>query len=170
MDERRNSTGRVFGTGSVGRNKGGRWEGSVSVHLPSGHKKRRKVSGATREEVEAKLDALVDPESKLRDPFYEPRGVGGDVYFIQAVKGGPIKIGVTRNVRRRLAIIQANSPVPLQVIGVIPGAGIETESALHAHFGYLRLHNEWFAPRNTIYAYIRKHAEYGLLPVAGVEQ
>lgn len=52
------------------------------------------------------------------------------VYFIQAVEGGPIKIGFAQDPQKRLAEIQRMSPVPLQVLKVIPGDR-NLEGAIH---------------------------------------
>lgn len=68
------------------------------------------------------------------------------VYFIQAMGGGPIKIGSAADVTGRLQMLQTGSPVRLQVLAVIPGADECGEFALHAQFAESRLHGEWFQP------------------------
>lgn len=73
----------------------------------------------------------------------------GSVYFIQGVDGGPIKIGKANDPLRRLACIQAYSPVPLRILAVEPG-GMRREYTLHRQFKAARLHGEWFEPTPTL--------------------
>lgn len=64
------------------------------------------------------------------------------VYFIQA-KPGPIKIGLARDIGRRLGALQTASPFPLELLARVHG-GRPLEQALHEHFAASRLHGEWF--------------------------
>ena len=66
------------------------------------------------------------------------------VYFIRA-ETGQIKIGISYDPVGRLHDLRGASPVPLKLLGAIPG-GIEQEIALHKRFAKQRLHGEWFAP------------------------
>jgi hypothetical protein len=75
------------------------------------------------------------------------------VYFVQA-DGGPIKIGLAANPRRRVADLQTSSPYPLRLVATLPGQGAMGESALHAKFAHLRMHGEWFEPAPELLAYI----------------
>lgn len=68
------------------------------------------------------------------------------VYFIQAVTGGLVKIGVATDPVARLAEIQRMCPVPLRILGVLPGVGQARESSLHRTFASDRQHGEWFRP------------------------
>jgi hypothetical protein len=81
-----------------------------------------------------------------------------DVYFIQGIEGGPIKIGVARDPRDRLVSIQLMSPVRLQILGVIRGAGQPGEHRLHEQFAEHRLHGEWFQPAPELIHYIQENA------------
>lgn len=67
------------------------------------------------------------------------------VYFVQAVNGGPVKIGVARDVKKRLLGIQNGNPSELVVRNALPGDRVE-EGALHMHFTRHRLKGEWFEP------------------------
>lgn len=67
------------------------------------------------------------------------------VYLVQAGGDGPVKIGWTKAVGRRLGELQAASPVELELRGVLD-APPELEAALHRAFARLRLHGEWFQP------------------------
>lgn len=71
-----------------------------------------------------------------------------NVYFIKSGHSGPIKIGIAKNVKRRLEQLQIGNPVKLYVLATIPCA-----SRLHAHDMEARLHKahhknhirgEWF--------------------------
>lgn len=64
------------------------------------------------------------------------------VYFIGG-PSGPIKIGVSKDPKRRLAGLQTNSPYHLKLLAIAPG-GVEEERFLHAKFAHLRLKGEWF--------------------------
>ena len=83
---------------------------------------------------------------------------GYTVYFIQAVDGGPIKIGVSTNVPRRLLELQLCCPCKLRILGVIPGCNPELEPEIHARFAALRLHGEWFTPAEGLFEYIQTAA------------
>jgi hypothetical protein len=65
----------------------------------------------------------------------------GRVYSLAGA--GLIKIGVTTNVVSRIRSIRNSSPVPLELLGVIPGNNF-TESGLHERYANQRRHGEWF--------------------------
>lgn len=65
------------------------------------------------------------------------------IYFIQAVSGGPIKIGYAADPEKRIAEIQRMSPIELRTLKVIEG-DLRQEKGLHKHFAKFRLHGEWF--------------------------
>jgi hypothetical protein len=77
------------------------------------------------------------------------------VYFVQAKQGGPIKIGVSSDVPKRIRAIQTTSPAELLVLRVIPSGGRELERKLHESFAAHRLHGEWFEPAQELLDYIR---------------
>lgn len=80
------------------------------------------------------------------------------VYFIQDITHqGPIKIGVSRNVEKRLKSLQNASPLKLKCLGIIAG-GRDLERTLHIRFAPSRLHGEWFSPEKKLLQYIRKYA------------
>lgn len=80
------------------------------------------------------------------------------VYFIQAVSGGPIKIGVGVDPARRLMALQPGNPERLRIIGVIRDAGREQERNLHFKFRASRMHGEWFEPSPELLAFIESTA------------
>lgn len=65
------------------------------------------------------------------------------VYFIRQGVTGPVKIGVAKDVVKRVRQLQTNQAVPLRIIRVLEGAG-PLEKDLHSRFSHLRLKGEWF--------------------------
>lgn len=66
------------------------------------------------------------------------------IYFMQAVDGGPIKIGLSGDPASRLRAVQTTSPVELELLAEIPGS-VEMERKFHDWFAPGRLHGEWFS-------------------------
>ena len=75
------------------------------------------------------------------------------VYFIRGA--GLIKIGVTTNVTSRFRAIRNSSPVPIELLGSIPGGTLE-ESFLHNSFPHLRRHGEWFEETAELRAHVER--------------
>lgn len=71
------------------------------------------------------------------------------VYFVRAGNKGAIKIGVARDVKKRLATMQTGNPFELKVIALIPCSGVQqafdTERRIHNLFKAKRIRGEWFA-------------------------
>lgn len=70
------------------------------------------------------------------------------VYFVRAGNRGAIKIGVARNMQRRLDTLQTGNAFKLNVIALIPCKSREharaIEASLHKRFGKQRIRGEWF--------------------------
>lgn len=81
----------------------------------------------------------------------------GYVYFVRCPANGLIKIGHTGRVDPWLRFegLLASSPVPLEVLGVIP-ASKEFEKSLHVAFAAWWHHNEWFEPSEPLLAFIAR--------------
>jgi hypothetical protein len=75
------------------------------------------------------------------------------VYFIQAVVGGPIKIGRTTALLKRLAQLQEGCPFTLNVLCTMPGEAA-AERALHVRFRADVIGGECFAPSADIIAFV----------------
>jgi hypothetical protein len=75
------------------------------------------------------------------------------VYFIQAEAGGPIKIGISRDVERRRGELQRAERQALKVLATFEGT-IQDESAMHTRFAAHRLHGEWFSPAPDLLSHI----------------
>ncbi len=70
------------------------------------------------------------------------------VYFVRAGNKGAIKIGVARDIKKRLATMQTGNPFELKVIATIPCYSVEeafrTEKRIHNLFAKKRIRGEWF--------------------------
>lgn len=75
------------------------------------------------------------------------------VYFVQALDVGLIKIGLAKNIRKRLSGLDSQSAVALTFLGYVPG-GRAVELELHARFGSHRVRGEWFHPVEELLALI----------------
>jgi hypothetical protein len=80
------------------------------------------------------------------------------VYFVQATTGGPIKIGATGDLNRRLDELQSYAPTRLCLLGVCEG-GFAAESWLHARLASLHSHHEWFEPGEELLAFIHSQTK-----------
>lgn len=75
------------------------------------------------------------------------------VYFIEAGPGGPIKIGSSHDVARRMANMQTAMPFDLRTLATISGAN-RAESELHRRFKHLRIRGEWYRAEPDLVALI----------------
>jgi hypothetical protein len=65
------------------------------------------------------------------------------IYFIHNQATGAIKIGYSKNAKKRLASLQTATPHQLVLLGTVQG-GLEHEAALHERFAQYALQGEWF--------------------------
>lgn len=79
----------------------------------------------------------------------------GQVYFIQAEGGGPIKIGKAVDPWQRLSQLQTGYHEPLKILAVMPG-GLHAEKELHQKFAAYRVKGEWFLASDEILEFIRR--------------
>ncbi len=75
--------------------------------------------------------------------YLQELGVPGFVYFVSAGHGGPIKIGFSTNVVRRMAELQTANAHRLVLLGTVEGT-MDTEAEFHVRFAHLRMEAEWF--------------------------
>lgn len=71
----------------------------------------------------------------------------GLIYFIQGEPDGPIKIGQTRDIRKRLRELQTASHEALRVVHAIPVHElnlVELEHRIHEHLAAFRVRGEWY--------------------------
>jgi len=83
-----------------------------------------------------------------------PKEVRGAVYFVQAGIDGPIKIGWSQDVSRRISELQTANAMRLRLLGTVPGT-LEDEAAMHARFARFRIEAEWFQNVPEIHEYLR---------------
>jgi hypothetical protein len=88
------------------------------------------------------------------------------VYFIQAERGGPIKIGYAVDELKRFHNIQTSHHETLVLRHAIIG-DLETEREIHERFRKDRLRGEWFHPSPELVKFARA---YGYLDPAPTTQ
>lgn len=93
---------------------------------------------------ESEIIGYADGEPIFAPP-YPPWKDESKVYFIQSVRGGPIKIGMALDPEERLKELQVAYPYRLRLTHTIEG-GRARELALHKRFAEHRLAGEWFEP------------------------
>lgn len=80
------------------------------------------------------------------------------VYFVRRPTDGMVKIGTTQRLAFRLPQLESDEGCRLEVLGVTDGS-YTTERALHRRFAELRRDGEWFAPGDSLLAFIREGTE-----------
>lgn len=155
--KRRRSRGDLaWGMGRV-TSRGARFQARWVEQGENGFPVERAKSFDSRREAEDWLRAIsrsrIDETLEHVKPAYEENLV----YFVQAVEGGPIKIGHAKDPEARLVIMQLGCPIELRLLAITEG-GKARESALHAAFSGLRLHGEWFQPDSALLLWIEEHA------------
>lgn len=83
----------------------------------------------------------------------QPSGPAIFVYFLRGRATRHIKIGMARDVSRRVRDLQAGSPDILDVLGVI-SERLFGETDLHRRFKADRLHGEWFRETPDLLSFI----------------
>lgn len=83
------------------------------------------------------------------------------IYFLRRPEGGPIKIGSTINLTKRLENHRSVMGSDFVVLGVMPG-NTKEEKSLHRQFWELKVRSdtqlEWFEPRQALLDFIRTHS------------
>jgi hypothetical protein len=79
----------------------------------------------------------------------------GSIYFIQAVTGGPVKIGYSADVPTRVRELQTSSPVRLAVLCTVEGT-MAGERALHNAFATDSMEGEWFTPSDALRSKVKE--------------
>ena len=82
---------------------------------------------------------------RLEEQLFDPRIEGGFVYLIQLGNTDHYKIGITRDIHKRLNQLQSKCPVHLKVIYSRWGHDYKSmEAYLHFFFNPKRIKGEWF--------------------------
>lgn len=90
------------------------------------------------------------------------------IYFVRAAEGGPIKIGITDDLGRRMAHLRCGRSEDLIVLATMPGGRAE-ERKLHRRFASSRRRGEWFDPTPDLLALVAEAIEQGHVPVPSVQ-
>jgi hypothetical protein len=80
----------------------------------------------------------------------------GHVYFVW--DGGPVKIGFSTDIPKRIAALQTGCAHPIDLIHSVLGS-VEDEAAFHARFAHLRLSGEWFAFKGELLEFLSPFME-----------
>lgn len=86
-----------------------------------------------------------------------PKVVRG-VYFLQMAEF--VKIGVSSDIAKRVNDLRTSVPLPISILGAIPGATRSVERALHQRFALHRRNGEWFDATPEILAEAQLWAEH----------
>lgn len=81
------------------------------------------------------------------------------IYFIQAVTGGPIKIGFALDPDIRLRGVQCGNPEEVVILKTIPGSR-QDEARIHRELAAHHKRGEWFYNTAEVLAYIRTAGAY----------
>ena len=107
-------------------------------------------------------DPIVQARAGKMLEKYDARPAGVKrVYFIQQGEDGPIKIGFTVDLRKRLVALRTSTPHPLRLLLEVPG-GEDVERDWHKRFAHVRLNGEWFRPDDELLqaiAYVKGERE-----------
>jgi hypothetical protein len=91
------------------------------------------------------ISRCIDPTQKIINEYNRLNRIKNtNIYFIQSIYGGPIKIGKAYNMSKRFKQIQANCPYKLKIILLFENEHEKLEKFLHKNFSKHRLHGEWF--------------------------
>ena len=93
-------------------------------------------------------------ELRYKEHYVPLKERDGLVYFVEAGIGGPIKIGWTQNLNRRVAELQTANAEKLHVLGTVAGT-LDDEFTFHARFAHLRLEAEWFENSSEILDFLQ---------------
>ena len=75
------------------------------------------------------------------------------IYFARPMRGGPVKIGSTCQLKTRLKELCRIWKTNLEVLAIMDG-GLAVEKGLHRKFEHLALGNEWFLPGEDLFRFI----------------
>lgn len=76
------------------------------------------------------------------------------IYAIQAVDGGPVKVGYSGSPESRLAQLQASHHAELSIVFSCEGSQAD-EARIHAALAHLRVRGEWFQDDPDIFFFMR---------------
>ena len=121
--------------------KGKDWRWSTHIGTSEPDSETRALASAR--------DRLITPLGQRPPRRRRMRGANMTIYFVRA--GDRIKIGITGEIKGRLAKMKSDSSVPLELLGSRVG-GLGAERALHVKFAAHKVHGEWFQATAEIVA------------------
>ena len=102
---------------------------------------------------------LITPDKKVLTLDGYQTTESAFVYFIFNIDSQAIKIGMAKNVEKRLKSLQTSSPILLELLHTIQLNSVEDaqklEMVLHQRFAHLRMNGEWFKSREELRTYIK---------------
>lgn len=116
-----------------------KWSPDGKVYLPDSHERH-----AERNRESAARRASPPPPAPRKRTY---------VYFAQRGDNGPIKIGVSGNVKARVSALQTAVAEPMRLLASVVGTRA-MEAEIHSHLHAHRLKGEWFNPAPELLAYI----------------
>jgi len=90
------------------------------------------------------------------------------IYFLQPAGQTHIKIGYTKDLKRRINELQTSCPYKLVLLGMIEG-DISIEQHIHKHLQHYRLGGEWFRGTNFVIEYIKHYPNYQPTHIATIQ-
>lgn len=84
---------------------------------------------------------ILDETRDSLDRLNAAASVSAGVYFVRS--GDAVKIGMSGDIPSRIRALRTMSPLPLELLGAIPGGRTE-EAELHRAWAGQRMHGEWF--------------------------
>jgi len=108
------------------------------------------IQGATPKALKVLGHSSIEEYQEAKAARGDPHGF---VYFIRA-GGGPVKIGFSTNVEKRMVALQISSPHDLVLIAKVPG-NKRLEKQIHKHFSHLALRGEWFEMDGELEEFIK---------------
>lgn len=128
----------------------------------------RAQKSLTIQAVSAWIKTWASPSAKLITPGNRSHSLEGEklahqacfVYFISNEDSNAIKIGLAKNVSKRLMALQTSSPAKLKLIKAVQVESVKAakalEESLHKQFCEMRLAGEWFKSEAQLLEYIKQ--------------
>lgn len=78
---------------------------------------------------------------------------GHAIYFLECPPFGPIKIGYSAHILKRIMDLNGSNGQETKFLGAIPGSRAN-ERALHQRFAHAHAHHEWFWPYSDLLQFL----------------
>lgn len=117
------------------------YEFQLRLKTPEEREEAAAQNRAAFEKSQAAAEVRREEQRRLRERRW--------IYFVQVGAAGPVKIGCTRDVTKRISSLQTGHPERLVLLGCFEGT-TRDERELHERFHAHRLTGEWFRPAPEI--------------------